>query len=103
MKLDLPYLLLALIAGAGIGTVYFLGLWWTVQRLSRARHPFLLVIGSLAGRLSVTLLCFYLVTAGCWPSLLSCVLGFLMIRGLLVQHLKPEKTAWQHGGHSHGY
>lgn len=85
-------LVLAFAAGLGLGLFYFGGLWLTVQRLPRSRHPGLLTLGSLIVRLGVTLPGFYLVMAGRWERLLVCLAGFLVVRLVLVRRLGPVST-----------
>ncbi len=43
------------VSGLCLGSAYFLGLWLTLQRLPRSRHPFLLMTLSLLIRLTVLL------------------------------------------------
>lgn len=83
-------LLPALLAGLVLGMFYFGGLWLTVQRLSQARQPALLALGSLAGRLGVTMLGVYLVTGGQWAKIGVCLLGFFVMRTILVRRWQPR-------------
>jgi F1F0 ATPase subunit 2 len=82
-------LVLAFVAGLGLGLFYFGGLWLTVQRLPQARHPGLLTLVSLIVRLGLTLAVFYLVMAGRWERLLACLVGFLLVRLVLVRRWGP--------------
>lgn len=88
---DLLLLLGAAAAGCGLGWFYFGGLWLTVRRLPAATMPGLLALSSLLIRLSVTLIVFLLVTQGRWERLIACLCGFLLVRMLLLRHLKPER------------
>ena len=90
-------LVLAFMAGLGLGVFYFGGLWLTVQRLPQARHPGLLTLLSLIIRLGVTLAAFYLVMAGRWERLLVCLAGFLLVRVVLVRRWGPVTS--QSAGH----
>jgi F1F0 ATPase subunit 2 len=47
---------------------------------------------SLMIRLGVTLAGFYLVMAGRWERLLACLVGFLLMRTVLVRRLGPVST-----------
>ncbi|MGF1478528.1 MAG: ATP synthase subunit I [Cyanophyceae cyanobacterium] len=83
---QLPLLGIAFAIGVSIGLFYFGGLWFTVQRLLATQHPFRWLLGSFCLRLSVSLLVFYLIIKGAEQqitSLLFCVFGFLLVRGLL--------------------
>ena len=71
----------ALIVGAALGGGYFSGLWWTVCRLPRARHPLALYFGSLLLRLAAVLAGFYVLLAMYdWPQLPMALLGFVSVR-----------------------
>lgn len=78
--------IIAFTAGAGLGLFFFGGLWMTVQRLPRARHPALLAAGSLLLRVSLSVVGFYLVMDGYWERLLVCLAGFVLMKVLLVRH-----------------
>ena len=88
--------LAAVAAGAGLGAIYFCGLWWTVRRAaSRARPaPYILVSALL--RMSTALGGFYVVAGGHWERLLLCLLGFIAARTAvtwLTRPLAPERPA----------
>ena len=85
-------LLLALMVGLALGLWYFGGLWLTVQRLPGARNPGFLSLVSLIIRLGFTLAGFYLVMAGRWERLLACLVGFLLMRTIVVRRLGPVST-----------
>lgn len=57
----IPWLtyLLALIVGGGLAAFTTTGLWWTVQRLPQAKHPFRLYTTSTVVRLGIVLAAFY--------------------------------------------
>ncbi|MGV8078458.1 MAG: ATP synthase subunit I [Syntrophales bacterium] len=80
------------IAGGLIGFVYFAGLWQTVKRLPAARHPWRLFAVSYAARLAAALGGFYLLMDGAWERLAAAVVGFLMVRTLMVRGLGPKET-----------
>lgn len=76
-------LILTLAAGLGLGTLFFYGLWLTVQRMPTTRNPALWTLGSFVGRVSVTVAGFYFVGQGHWHYLLVCLLGFVVARFLV--------------------
>lgn len=84
-------LIAAFAAGLLIGSFYFLSLWWTVRRLPKARFPAVLTLGSYLVRSAVSMAGFYLVMSGCWERLLVSLLGFILMRFLLVRRFQPEK------------
>jgi len=83
------HLSIALTAGLGLGAFYFGVLWMTVRRLPDARRPWLLSLGSFWIRLLVTLSGFYFVAQGRVENLALCLLGFFLMRRLLVRRYQP--------------
>ena len=83
---------LAWVAGAGIGAIFFGGLWWTVHRGVSSRRPALWFFGSTLLRMSIALAGFYFVSGAGWKRLLPCLLGFYMAR-LAVTWLTWPATA----------
>ena len=73
-------LVLAWAAGAGLGAIFFGGLWWTIRKGVSSTQPALWFCGSLLLRTSVVLAGFYLVAGRHWWRLLLCLVGFLMAR-----------------------
>jgi F1F0 ATPase subunit 2 len=90
--IDWVPLVLAGLAGAGLGIVYFGGLWLTVRWLPRTQWPGLLTLGSLLVRLGGTLVGFYLVMAGRWERLLACLAGFVLVRFLATSWARAGRT-----------
>jgi len=86
----ISHLLLAFAAGAGIGTFYFGGLWWTVRRLATDDHPARLTLLSLLVRTGLSLGAFYVVMGGEWERLMAALLGVMAIRLLMVRRLRPD-------------
>ncbi len=94
--------------GMLLGWFFFGGLWWTLQRLPTSRQPMLLALGSLVTRVAVTVLGFYWIAAGDWRRIAAAVVGFLIVRQLLIRRIRPptplpattgkrqgESSAWQ--------
>jgi len=88
---DLGPLLWAASAGAALGVVFFVGLWWTVQLVMIAHHPVPWFLASLLLRMSAVLAGFYLVGGGHWDRLVACFLGFAAAR--LIAAVLPSLTA----------
>jgi F1F0 ATPase subunit 2 len=86
-------LVLAWVAGGGIGAMFFGGLWWTVQRGVASRQPALWFLGSLLLRMSIALAGFHAVSGARWQPLLLCLLGFVMARLVVTWLTRPT------GGH----
>lgn len=73
-------LILAALAGVALGTVFFGGLWLTVQRGVLSPMPALWFLGSYLIRTILSLAGFYFVSQGDWRKLLTCLLGFITAR-----------------------
>jgi F1F0 ATPase subunit 2 len=87
---DVLPLALAFVAGIVLGAFYFYGLWLTVRKLPSARRPVVMSLSSFFGRLAVVLVGFYFVTASQWERLVVCLVGFLVVRMVLVRVLGPQ-------------
>jgi F1F0 ATPase subunit 2 len=87
-------LVLAGLAGAVLGAIFFGGLWWTVRHGMAAPRPALWFLGSLLLRMSIALFGFYFVTGGRWERLLACLLGFLAARFVVTRLVnRPSREA----------
>ena len=84
---DIPDLALALVAGLLLGTFFFGGLWWTVEKGISSERPALWFVGSLLLRTGVILAGFYFVAQNHWSRLVMCLLGFLIARLFVVKRL----------------
>jgi len=78
-------LALALVAGLLLGVIFFGGLWWTVRRGLFAGSPALWFLGSLLLRMGIVLAGFYFVGRGDWQRLLTCLLGFIIARFIVLR------------------
>lgn len=78
-------LLLAWIAGAVLGSLFFGGLWWTVRRVVAAKKPAIWIASSLLLRTSTALAGFYVVSGRQLDRLLLCLVGFVMARFLVTR------------------
>ncbi len=77
---ELMIRVLAVVAGVGLGAIFFGGLWWTVRKGVASRQPALWFLGSLLLRTGIVLAGFMLVGAGDWRRLLLCLAGFVIGR-----------------------
>lgn len=71
--------------GGMIGWVYFKGLWETVRRLPEADSPYGLMILSFTARTLFALGGFYILTDGQWERATAALLGFFIMRTILVR------------------
>jgi F1F0 ATPase subunit 2 len=87
--------MVALVAGLLLGTMFFGGLWWTVQKGVSSKRPALWFVGSLLVRTSIAVAGFYFIARGHWQRLIVCLIGFVVAR-LIVTRLthSEEKPAY---------
>lgn len=97
-------LVLAGAAGAGLGALFFGGLWWTVRKGVSSERPALWFFGSLLLRTSIVLVGFYFVSGRQWQRLLLCLLGFVVAHGIVNRVTRPPRearaAAEQEAGHA---
>jgi F1F0 ATPase subunit 2 len=82
---DTLALAMAFLAGALLGMFFFGGLWWTVQKGITSKTPALWFLGSLLLRTGLILAGFYLAAQGHWSRLVTCLVGFLIARVIVVK------------------
>jgi F1F0 ATPase subunit 2 len=92
MMFDIADVGISFTSGLVLGAFYFLGLWWTIRRLSTVRAPALWALASFLLRAGIVLAGFYLVMAGRWQNLLVCLAGFTLMRLWLVRRLSPASV-----------
>lgn len=90
---EILLLLGAAVGGALLGLFYYLGLWFTLKRLSASPRPALLVLISFLFRLAVTLVGLYWITGGEGLRLIVALLGLLLARFMTVPRLGPASPA----------
>lgn len=73
-------LVVAALAGAVLGAMFFGGLWWTARRGAISPRPALWFFSSLLLRMGITLPAFFVVAGGRWERMLACLAGFLLAR-----------------------
>lgn len=88
----LPRLLMAGVAGAALGAIFFGGLWWTAQRLVTSLHPARLALVSLAGRMGILGLGLFMAAQFGADVLISTTLGILAVRQWLIQQTRLGST-----------
>ena len=85
-------LVLAGLAGGGLGAIFFGGLWWTVRKGVSANQPALWFLGSLLLRMGIALAGFYVVSGGHLERLLACLVGFALARPVVTWLTRPSET-----------
>ena len=82
----------ALAAGFLLGAFFFGGLWWTVQKGLSSSRPAFWFLGSLLLRTVTAVVGFYYASGGQWERLLICLLGFFVMRRIVIRlTIFPEK------------
>jgi len=80
-------LLFPFMTGMALGVLYFTGLWFTVRNLPDSGRPLARVFWSFIARASIAVTGFYAVMNGRWEQLAAALLGFLLMREILVRRL----------------
>lgn len=93
----------ALAAGMLLGTFFFGGLWWTVNKGVSSRRPALWFFGSMLLRTCIVVLGFYFILGDDWKRLLAGLIGFIVAR-LIVTRLtrvtQQQSQLVQGAGHA---
>jgi len=85
---EILYMVLALIAGLALGTLFFGGLWFTVKKALTAKMPAVWFLSSFFLRVTIILFGFYYISHGSWQRLLVCVIGFIVARYIVAHFTK---------------
>ncbi len=88
-------LLLAFVVGMALGAVSLCGLWWTLRKLPHSRRPVALLTSSYLVRTAIVVTGLVLVMDGRWERIAVALLGYLLLRGVLVRVYgwSPERQA----------
>jgi F1F0 ATPase subunit 2 len=78
----------ALVEGALLGAIFFMGLWWTVRKLDTTKHVAFWFLGSFLVRTSIVLLGFYFLLGDNWLRLLAGLLGFVIARIIVTRFIR---------------
>lgn len=78
-------MIIAFFGGILLGMVFFGGLYLTVERIQRVKHPALLMIFSLLLRMTMLLFGFYLLMNNRYQNLLAALVGVMISRFFLIQ------------------
>ena len=78
-------LVLAGAVGAALGTIFFGGLWWTVEKGVLSKQPAVWFMGSRLLRMSIALAGFYFIGRGHWERMVACLIGFIIARFILMR------------------
>ena len=82
---------LAGLAGAALGAIFFGGLWWTVRHGVSSGHPALWFFGSGLLRMGMVVGGFYWIGGGQWRRLASALVGFIVARLVVLWLTRPPR------------
>jgi F1F0 ATPase subunit 2 len=74
-----------MLGGIVLGTLFFVGLWWTVRQSNTAKNPAVLMLGSLIVRMAIVLAGFYWLGANDWKRIMACFIGFFIARFVIIK------------------
>lgn len=78
---------LVAVAGLALGAAYFVGLWWTVRKITAEDSPGMLVLFSFLVRNVAVAAGFVFASGGTWQGLVACLAGFVVARVVVVRLL----------------
>ena len=81
-------MILAFIGGLFLGTVFFLGLYYTTRKVSQVKNPALFMIASALLRMTILLFGLYFISLGRLSNLLIAISGVLLAKYLIVNRVK---------------
>lgn len=83
----------AALGGALLALVHLAGLWWTVQRATRDRHPVMLVAASFVLRAALAVTALLLMMGGDVVRLLLALGGFLTARAVVLWRVRQGRLS----------
>jgi F1F0 ATPase subunit 2 len=87
------FLFLSGACGVLLGTVFFGGLWWTVQKGLPSNRAALWFVGSLIFRTSLVLFGFYLISQTNWRNLIASLIGFFAAKVVVISYLRKRRAS----------
>jgi len=83
------FMIVSLLTGVVIGSVFFGGLWFTVKKGMTSKIPALWFLGSFVFRMGIVLLGYYLILQnGSWLNGLICLTGFIVARFIVIRQTR---------------
>lgn len=83
--------MLSVLAGVALGSVFYGGLWFTVRRLSSSLHPGLLALASFWIRSFLVVAGFVLLMKQRWQYGLIALVGFTLVRQAIAKFLPNSR------------
>jgi len=88
---EIFFIAISLVVGVAIGIINFAGMWSTIHYLSQVKHPAILMMLSFIVRMAIIMTTFYFVMDGRWERLIACMVGFFLVRRVLMKRFLPER------------
>lgn len=98
--MNLYMVIISIVMGITLSTIYFGGLWYTVKNIESLHRPYFLMIGSYLVRTSTVLFGFYSLLIHHWSYLVVALPAFIITRQVIINWTK--KTINVNCGGSHG-
>lgn len=83
------------LAGAGIGLVFFSGLWFTVQGIVRKKQAGLILALSFTLRMGLVGISFYLLMGHDWQRLVALAMGFTLARVVMIRRIRRSRAVME--------
>ncbi|MEP6763692.1 MAG: ATP synthase subunit I [Gemmatimonadaceae bacterium] len=99
--LDILSSTVAGVFGLLLGTLFFGGLWWTVQAGLSSKRPALWLLGSALLRTGIALAGFYAIGRDDWKRLLAALVGFTVARFIVLWRTREIGQLLSAPGKSH--
>jgi len=87
---NLILVVISLPAGVLLGTIFYWGLWVTVQKGIDSKYAALWFLLSFLIRIGTAIVGFYFVSSGHWERLMLCFIGFLIARFVITKLTKSS-------------
>jgi F1F0 ATPase subunit 2 len=92
---EITSMIVALLAGLLLGAFFFGGLWWTIKKGFSAKIPALWFLLSGVTRTLIVIAGFYYVGNGNWKLMLSCFVGFFIVRMSSTRFIPQPKVIYE--------
>lgn len=90
--------MIAFFIGIILGSLYFGGLYLTVQRIYKSKHPSLLMSLSLFLRLGGLVVAFFYISKSGYVDILIALVGIILARFIMIYIIKGKKIKFNEEG-----
>jgi F1F0 ATPase subunit 2 len=81
------------IGGILLGIIFFGGLYWSVNQLSKVRYPAVLMIVSILVRMGILLLGVYLLADNSIKNVLAVVVGIILVKVIMIFKVQKKSVS----------